>query len=76
MAGMMRRIRELLLAQPFVPFTVLTSGGKQYRVPTPDHASIDPRGTQVAVWFDNGGMVILSALHLVGVERDSETAQA
>jgi hypothetical protein len=68
---MIALIREMLHAQPFVPFFVLTSGGKRYRVATADHAGISPRGSQVNIWFDDEGGITLSGLHIVGVERES-----
>jgi hypothetical protein len=62
-------IRQLLKARPFVPFTIVTSGGNHYPVPTPDHADINPRGTQVVVWFDDDSSVTVPALHIAALEK-------
>ena len=67
---MISEVRELLLARPFVPFVVHTSGGNHYRVPTSEHAAIDPRGSRVVVWFDEGGSITVSGLHIAAVEKD------
>lgn len=64
-------IRPLLEARPFVPFYVLTSGGNRYRVMSADHADINPRGTQVVIWFDDDSSIIVSAFHIVAVEREA-----
>jgi hypothetical protein len=67
---MLRRIRQLLETVPFTPFVVHTSGGREYRVETPDHAQVSPKGGQVNIWFDDDGGVVLSALHITAVETD------
>jgi hypothetical protein len=51
------RIRELLHAAPFQPFTIRTSDGREYVVPTADHAAVHPNAARVFVFFDNGGTV-------------------
>ena len=65
---MIQKIRELLEQTPFRPFIVHTSGGRDYRVETIDHAQISPRGTQVNIWFDDDGSVTLASFHITGVE--------
>ncbi|HEV7404037.1 MAG TPA: hypothetical protein VGO11_13950 [Chthoniobacteraceae bacterium] len=67
---MIRKIRELLAKVPFTPFIVHTSGGREYRVETPDHAQVGPKGFQVNIWFDDDGSVTLAALHITAVETD------
>jgi hypothetical protein len=54
---------------PFEPFSIVTSSGHRYNVPSPDHASISPRGNRFVIWFDDGGRVTLSALHITAVEK-------
>lgn len=69
---MIKLTRDLLLKRPFEPFRVRTSGGREYAVPTADHAAIDPRGVQVAIWYEAGGeygQTSLSALHIAGVDQ-------
>ncbi len=62
-------IRQLLQAGPFEPFSIVTSSGVRYRVPSPDHASTNPRGSRVVVWFDDDSSVTLSALHIAAIEK-------
>jgi hypothetical protein len=64
-------VRELLHEQPFVPFTIVTTGGTRYHVPTSDHGSISPPPGRVAVWTHRGGVVIIPGLHVASVEKDS-----
>lgn len=65
---MIQKIRDLLNKAPFTPFVIHTSGGREYRVETVDHAQISPKGSQVNIWFDNEGGVTLAALHITAVE--------
>jgi hypothetical protein len=66
---MIQKIRELLGAAPFVPFAILTSGGKRYRVETADHAGINPQGSMVFIWFDDEGSLTISGLHIAAIEE-------
>ncbi len=67
---MIANIRQFLEAGPFAPFFIVTSSGNRYRVATADHASINPRGSQVVVWFDDSS-VIISGLHVTALEREA-----
>jgi len=60
-------VRERLLAAPFVPFLIRTSDGREYSVPTADHAFITPRGNRVIVVADNGATAVLGPLHINSV---------
>lgn len=62
-------IRQLLEAQPFEPFSILTSSGKQFRVPTSDHGSINPQGTRVIIFWDDESHVTISPLHIVTIKQ-------
>jgi hypothetical protein len=53
-----------LLAAPFVPFVIRTSDGREYSVPTADHAFITPRGNRVIVVADNGATAVLGPIHI------------
>jgi hypothetical protein len=64
-------IRQLLAAGPFEPFYIVTSSGRRYRVPSADHASTNPQGSRVVVWFDDDSSVTLSALHIASIEKDA-----
>jgi hypothetical protein len=57
-------VRERLLDVPFVPFVVRTSDGREYPVPTRDHAHISPRGNRVVIFLDSGPAVLLGLLHI------------
>jgi hypothetical protein len=64
---MIADVRERLLAAPFVPFVIRTSDGREYSVPTADHAFITPRGNRVIVIADNGATAVLGLLHINSV---------
>jgi hypothetical protein len=66
---MIADIRRCLEAGPFEPFSIVTSGGVRYRVPSADHAGVDPRGSRLVIWFDDGGSVTISGLHIVAIEK-------
>ena len=71
---MIADIREYLKAQPFIPFTIHVADGREYRVPTPDHAHVPPAGARVAVFTDTGTAFILPGLLLSGIALDSVPA--
>ena len=60
-------VRRLLEANPFEAFTVRTSDGREYLIPTADHATLNPRGTYLIVFSDDDSHMTISALHLVAV---------
>ena len=60
-------VRERLLAAPFVPFVIRTSDGREYSVPTADHAFITPRGNRIIVVADNGATAVLGPIHINGI---------
>ena len=61
-------VRKLMNAEPFAPFFVKTSDGKQYRVKHPDYVAISPKGGRITLYDDEETTTTLSALHIVGVE--------
>jgi len=71
---MVRDIRQLLSMRPFQSFSIVTSAGKQYRVPTSDHAGVNPNGSRVVIWFDDGSGVTISALHIAAVEQEQSAS--
>ena len=71
---MIHDIRQRLNARPFEPFIVVTSGGTRYRIPTAEHAGINPQGNRVIIWFDDGGGVDVAGLHIVALEREAPRA--
>jgi len=64
---MIADVRERLLAAPFVPFVIRTPDGREYSVPTADHAFITPRGNRLIVVADNGATAVLGPLHINSV---------
>jgi hypothetical protein len=65
---MVNDIRKLLAARPFVPFVVHTTDGREYRVPTAEHASVSPSGGRINIWGDDDTTNILPALLISGVK--------
>ena len=61
---MIDEIRRRVERVPFVPFSVRTSDGHEYSVPTVDHVFITPRGNRVIVVTDDGSSALLGALHI------------
>jgi hypothetical protein len=64
-------IRQFLQTGPFSPFFIVTSSGNRYRIATADHASINPWGSQVVVWFDDESSVIVPGLHVAALEKEA-----
>ena len=64
-------IRRFLHTGAFEPFVIVTSSGTRYRVPSADHATINPQGSRVVIWFDDESGVIISGLHIAAVEREA-----
>ncbi len=59
-----KRLRDI----PFRPFAILTSDGRRYPIPHPDHAAISPSGNRVVVFDDDDTSASLTALHVVAVK--------
>jgi len=68
------RVRELLHAAAFEPFTIRTSDGHEYTVPTADHVAVHPTAPRVIVFLDNGGQIDIAALHLAAVMKNGQPA--
>lgn len=67
---------RLLAVRPFQPFSVVTSAGQKYRVECPDHAHADPQRTRFTLYLDDGGSVLLPALHIAGIEHSLDERAA
>jgi hypothetical protein len=65
---MTKDIRDGLAAQPFQPFVVYTADGREYDVPTHDHAHVYPGGGRVSIWTDDETEYILPALLSSGLK--------
>ena len=61
-------IREMLAARAFQPFMVHTADGREYNVPTPEHAHVSPRGGRVSIWADDDTTIILPGLLISGLK--------
>jgi len=72
---MIDEVRKLIHAEPFVPFLIKTSDGKQYRVKHPDYVAISPKGGRIVVFADEEASTTLSALHMVAVEPQVRRAR-
>lgn len=71
---MIADVRDLLRAQPFVPFTIYTADGREYRVPTRDHAHI-LRGRVRLVVLTDESEYILPALLISGIGLDGDVPE-
>ena len=69
-------VRKMMHAEPFVPFLIKTSDGKQYRVKHTDYVAISPKGGRITVYTDEEAGTMLSALHIVAVEPLLRRARA
>lgn len=73
---MTKDIRDRLAAQPFLPFVVHTADGREYSVPTYDHAHVSPAGGRVSIWTDDETEYILPALLISGLKVGSNGKRA
>jgi hypothetical protein len=73
---MIGEVRKLVHAEPFVPFLVKTSDGKQYRVKHPDYVAISPKGGRITLYADEEASTTVSALHIVAVEPQRGRARS
>ncbi len=69
-------IQRLLGQRPFVPFLIVTRSGQSYRVASPEHTGINPRGSRVHVWFDDDTGVTIAEANIVALEREVSPATA
>ena len=71
---MIADVRFQLRRIPFVSFTIRSSDGCDYLVPTISHAYITPRGDRVVIATQNGSVAILRPLHIKGIIEGSNGA--
>ena len=64
---MIDEIRQLLDTQPFLPFTINVADGREFSVPMPDHAHINPGGKRVTIFMDKSFQDILPGIMITGV---------
>jgi predicted secreted protein len=70
---MIADVRDKLRAIPFVPFSIRTSDGREYNVPTVDYAFMTPRGNRIVIATDEDSTVVLGPLHINAI-IDSQSA--
>ena len=68
-------IQERLNRKLFVPFTIITSSGEKYRVPSRDHFGFSPHKSRVLVWSDRDTTALIAVLHIVAIEDETVTEQ-
>lgn len=61
-------IRQRLAAQPFLPFVVHTADGREYDVPTPNHAHVYPSGGRVSIFTNDDHEYVLPGLLISGLK--------
>jgi hypothetical protein len=71
---MLDQIRKLLHAVPFVLVKIRTTDGREFLVPTGDHAYVAPNATGIVLGDDEGLYTILSGIHIVSVEATNLVA--
>jgi hypothetical protein len=64
---MVDEIRRQIERTPFASFSIRTSDGHEYPVPTLDHVHISPRGTRIIVIDDADVVAVLPILNVSGV---------
>lgn len=62
------RVKQRLDRAPFMPFRIVTTSGRGYDVPTPDHAVLFPMLRLIIVADDYGGSTDIHALHVAAIE--------
>ena len=66
-------VRERLDARPFVPFTIHVADGREFGIPTRDHAHVWPNRSRVSIYTDQGLECILPGLLISGVDVQADT---
>ncbi|HWB19848.1 MAG TPA: hypothetical protein VG711_06080 [Phycisphaerales bacterium] len=61
------QIRDALRAQPFLPFVLKTTGGRQYRVDHPELAILAPSGRTMSVVSSADTFAILDVLMIESI---------
>jgi len=66
-------VRERLESRPFTPFTIHVADGREFQVPTPDHAHVWPSRARVSIYTDEGLECILPSRLISGVDVQVDT---
>ncbi len=62
------RIKQVIQATPFRPFTVETGSGKRLHGKHPDYVSLSPAGRTLIVYDDKDGMEIVDVFLIASIE--------
>ena len=62
----------MLHTAPFQPFSIRTSDGREYAVPTADHAAVHPKASRVIIFLDSGGQTEIAGLHVAAVLKNGQ----
>ena len=68
-------LRNVLNAQPFVPFDVKTTDGDTFRVKHPDFAMISPDETEVIFYDKDNNFRVVDMDHIVSLEPVKEPSK-
>jgi hypothetical protein len=69
-------IQLLLGCRPFLPFLIVTRSGQRYRVASPEHADVNPRGSRLHLWFDDETGVTIAEANIIALEKDVQPVTA
>ncbi len=64
------KLREILHAQPFEPFTIHVADRRRVAVPHPDFISLDPRGRIVHVFHKDGRSEFIDCTLVTSLEHN------
>ncbi len=73
---MIDEILRLMDEIPFHPFTIVTSAGKQYPVPSVDHISFSPGRKLIGVWHDDDTLSFVSPLRIAAIDGAAPASSA
>ena len=73
---MLAELNRRLAASPFAPFLIVTSSGKTYEIPTPDHLTITRLLREILVEKDDGSISSVNPLHITAVEDLGQAQRA
>jgi hypothetical protein len=61
-------IRDAINERPFRPFTVRTVSGREFHVPTPEHAIVSPGGRTLVIFFEDDATKVLDMRTVEGID--------
>lgn len=69
------KVREVLHAKPFEPFTLRIADGRTVSVPHPDFVSVDPKGRVVHVFREDGMSEFIDIMLVTSIELGNGRAR-